>query len=174
MGTIKFSSEDVEKLLDGRYHSFIQDIHDTVHTIGSPQSITGGNPVLYTNNGGIPIITIAPTYITSRWNVTDNKIAFPDELNTPYYEAEIGFTFDPTAASEGLFTLRVYIDDATPKLIRTVVGSYKKDPEPHSVSVKWYLGNAVGYDAKNDGVYFELEFGGDGILYDKTLIIKRI
>ena len=37
----------------------------------------------------------------------------------------------------------------------------------------FYLGTEAGYDAKNDGVYFTIEFSGAGKLYDKSLTIFR-
>ena len=117
--TSKYTGTQIDNLLDGRYHNFIQSIQDTLHTVGSPQVITADTPVKYTNNGGIPVKVIAPDYITSRWDTTNNKIAFPEEMNTPVYVGEVGFTFDPSVAAEGTATIKVYIDDDTPKLIKT-------------------------------------------------------
>jgi len=170
---LKYTGSETEKILDSRLHSFIQDVHDTEHTSGSPQSITADTPVMFTNNGGLPIRVVAPSHITSRWDATNNKIAFPEELNTPTYVAEVGFTFDPSIASEGLIFLRMYIDDDTPKLIKTYSAKYKSVAQPQTIIATWYLGEDTGYDAKNDGIYFELEFQSSGDLYDKTLIIYR-
>lgn len=174
MGVIKFSTVELENVIDGRYHSFVQDIADGQHTVGSPQAITGGVEYPLTIDALERNAVVSPTYITSRWDAVNDKIAFPEELNTPMYTADISFTFDPTVSAAGDAIIRAYIDDSiTPKVIRSISHQYKADPESINAILSWYLGEEAGYDAKNDGVYFTVEFEADGVLYNKGAVIYR-
>ena len=115
----------------------------------------------------------APAYITSRWDTTNNKIAFPEALDKPTYVADTSFIFDPTASAAGKGLIRVYIDDTTPKNIRTYEFEYKSTPQIVNVIATWYLGEDTGYNAKSDGVYFTVEFDQAGSLYSKGSVIYR-
>lgn len=179
MGQIKFTTAEVEQILDGRMHSFVQDVADNAHTSGSPQAITAETEYLFTNNALGRNVAVAPTYISSRWDAANSKVAFPDEHNTPTYVADIAMSFNPSVSSQGLATLRVYIDTsgarnfATDPLIRSYVTDYKGIAESMSTIATWYLGEETGYDAKNDGVYFTVEFSTAGDLYNKNLVVYR-
>lgn len=170
---LDITGDELKKVIMGRYYSFRQDIHDSQHTSGSPQAISAGTPVRFTNDTLTRNDVVSPYYITSRWNTTDNKVAFPEEIDSPTYVAEIGFVFDPSVAAAGDITLTVWIDDDTPKDIKVYTAKYKAVAEKQSIIATWYLGDDAGFDAKNDGVYFELEFEGAGDLYNKTLVIYR-
>ena len=172
--TLSFTGDSVNKVIDGRYNNFRQDIADATHTVGSPQAIAANTPYRLTIDAALRNDTNAPNYITSRWDATNNKIAFPEELDKPTYVGDISMIFDPTAAAAGKGILRAYIDDATtPKLIRNYSFNYKAVPEIVNIITTWYLGTDVGYDAKNDGVYFEVEFDQAGSLYSKGAVIYR-
>ena len=173
MGTIKFTTAEVEQILDGRMNSFRQDIADSEHTVGSPQAVSATTEYRITIDALTRNDVTAPTYITDRWDAVNDKIAFADELDAPTYVADMSLTFDPTVAAAGLATFRLYIDDASPKLIRTYVRDYKAVPETMNVLSTWYLGTSAGYDAKNDGIYFTVEFEAAGNLYDKGAVIYR-
>ena len=173
MGVLTFTTAEVEKVLDGRYNSFRQDVVDGEHTSGDPQAISAGTPVRYTVDGATRNNTTAPTHITDRWDTTNNKITMATALDHPVYVAQFAFTFDPTVEAAGVVTLRTYIDDASPKLINTLSTDYKSVTAVEGILVTWYFGEDAGYDAKNDGVYFEIEFSGAGDLYGKSITIYR-
>ena len=46
-----------------------------------------------------------------------------------------------------------------------------RSPNPKNVLATWYWGSEVGYDAKNDGVYFTVEFEHDGAITAPSLTI---
>lgn len=177
MGDLKFTTATIESVIDGRLNSFRQDISD--NNIPTPPSVTGGQEFVLVNNGANHNTVGSPAYITSRWDVVDNKIAFPEELDAPTYVVEMGFLFTPSGGSEGSVVLRVYIDTsgtqdfATDPLIRTVPQSYKGATSIAGLLTTWYLGEESGYDAKNDGVYFTLEFSTDGEISNKSMVIYR-
>ena len=169
----------VEKILDGRHNSFRQAIQDD-HVAGDSIAVTSDTEMLLTNNGlGVAGSTTAPDYITDRWDATNSKIALPDELDSPTYVNDISFTFDPNTASAGTITLKLYVDEsgartfATDPLIRTYASSYKSLTEAVSMITTWFLGDSTGYDAKNNGVYFTVEFSDSGILYGTYFNIYR-
>lgn len=170
---LKFAFAVIEKLIDGAYHAFIEDIVDGEHTLGSPQAISADTVYRFTVDGAARDFVVAPDYITSRWDKINSKFAVPEELNTPMYVANLGFVFDPTSNNEGHGTIRAYIDDTVPKLIHTGQFNFKGSADSAGGLVTWYMGTETGYDAKNDGVYFELEFNLAGVLYGKTLTIYR-
>jgi len=160
MGVIKFTTSELEKVIDGRYNNFRQ-----VVSHGSSVAVDNTNEFVMPIDGtGASASVVAPTYITSRWDATNYKIAFPDEMDSPNYEAVISFTFDPDASSAGIGTLRAYIigdtvpTPATDNLISVHGFDYKGAPEYATESVSWFLGEGTGYDAKNKGVYFTLQF----------------
>lgn len=170
---LNFTGSDIAKLLDGRYNNFRQDVADGQHTSGSPQAILANTEYRVTINGALRNDVNSPNYITSRWSTTNNKISFPEELDKPVYVGDVSFIFDPTAAAAGKGVLRLYIDDASPKLIRSYPFNYKASPELVNVITTWYLGTDSGFDAKNDGVYFAVEFDQAGDLYSKGVVIYR-
>jgi hypothetical protein len=173
MGKVKFTTAEIEKVLDGRYNSFRQDVVDGEHTVGAPQAISAATPVRYSVDGTVRNNTISPTYITDRWDVVNDKIAMVTELDHPVYVAQFAFTFDPDVAAGGTVTMRTYIDDTVPKLINTTSTDYKSTTSVEGMLVTWYFGEEAGYDAKNDGVYFTIEFSAAGSLYGKAITIYR-
>lgn len=173
MGKVKFTTAEIEKVLDGRYNSFRQDAVDGEHTVGSPQAISASTPVRYSVDGAVRNDTTSPTHITDRWDVVNDKITMATALDHPVYVAQFAFTYDPNAAAAGIVTIRTYIDDTVPKLINTNSTDYKSVTSVEGMLVTWYFGEDTGYDAKNDGVYFEIEFSAAGSLYGKAITIYR-
>ena len=173
MGVLTFTTSQVEAILDGRMNSFRQDISDSAHTVGSPQTVLADTEYKITIDALTRNVVTAPAYITSRWDAVNSKVAFPEELDSPTYVCDLSFTFAPNVAAAGVGAVRVYIDDATPKLIREYTFGYKSDPMSVNMLLTWYLGEETGYDAKNDGVYFAVEFDVAGTLYNKGAVIYR-
>lgn len=168
------SQTEAYNMLDRCRNPFKQDLADSTHTVGSPQAITADTPVRFAVDGGTRNVVTSPTYFTDRWDTTNNKMTAVTEYDSPIYKASLSFIFDPTSASSGIFTVTTWIDDATPKKISSYVGTFKGPAAAaERIAVEWYWGEEVGYDAKNDGIYFEIEFSDSGSLYDKTLLIRH-
>lgn len=107
----------------------------------------------------------APAYMTDRWDTVTSIMKATSEYDGPTYVGNVSFIWTPAASSEGEALIRVYINDAIPKLIGTYDKSYKgASAIPRNVVTTWYWGDDVGYDAKNDGIYFTVEFEHAGTL----------
>lgn len=170
---LKFTTAQVEKILDGRLYSFRQDLADSVHTVGSPQPILSLTEYRITNDGLIRNDLVNPAYIVEDWDTVNNKFALPSEIDSPTYVVDMSFTFAPSVGSAGEMITRIYIDDTVPKLIKTARTNYTGTTAIDDVLMTWYLGEEAGFDAKNDGVYFTIEFSASGSLYDKSMSIFR-
>lgn len=176
---LPFTGEEVKNVLDGRYNSFVHAIGDSLYTQASPRTLLANTEYHLTNDTLATNNTSAPTYITSRWNTTDNKISMPEELDSPVYVNDITLTFAPQSANTGKGLLRVYIDEsgtqdfANDPLIRAYQFDYKGVPEPISEITTWFFGSDIGFDAKNNGVYFTIESELAGNLYDVFFSIYR-
>jgi len=142
------------------------------------QSVIGDNSIAITANtearfvcdGDTYNFADGPSYMTDRWDTTNSKMAAITEYDSPTYVADMNFIWTPSASNTGSFILRVYIDDDTPKLIRTYEGAYKgAGATPKGIIATWYWGTDTGYDAKNDGIYFTLEFEHNGTVTVPTL-----
>lgn len=179
MGQLSFTTAEIEKVLDGRYNTFRQAILDGQYTLASPRALLASTEVVLTNNAALTNSVTSPTYITSRWSTSNSKISMPEELDNPTYVNDLTFTFDPTSASAGEGTIRLYIDEsgtrnfATDPLIRSYPFDFKAAPEPVSVISTWFFGEDVGFDAKNNGVYFTVEVSLAGDLYETFFSIYR-
>ena len=92
MGTIKFTTAEVEQILDGRMNSFRQDIVDSLHTVGSPQNLLAATEYRITNDALTRNSVVSPTYITDRWDATNNKI---DLLNNSPINIEESVLLNP-------------------------------------------------------------------------------
>lgn len=173
MGVINFTTAEINKVIDGRYNNFKQSIQGD-NTI----AISANTETLFVNNGAIANEVSAPAYITSRWSLANSKIAFPEELDAPTYVVDMASLFTPTSVNEGAATIRIYIDESgtrnflTDPLIR-VYNSRYKGTNLVSIVGTWFLGSSVGFDAKNNGVYFTLEFENAGTLSVPYHVIYR-
>ena len=161
---LNFTAAEIDNLLDGRYNSFRESVQGD-----NSISLSANTETLYVNNGNTFVESTAPTYITSRWDTTNNKIAFPEEYDHPTYVVDMTPLFTPSAGSEGSVILRLYIDGSgtkdfsTDPVIRTYV-SRQKGTGLFSIVGTWFLGTATGFDAKNNGVYFTIETENPGTL----------
>lgn len=123
-------------------------------------------------NGNTRNSVQAPSYMTDRWDTVTSIMKATAEYDHPTYVADIGFVWNPAASSEGVAKVRVYINDASPKLIRTYSFNYKgSSSDPVNILATWYWGDEVGFDAKNDGVYFTIEFEHEGTVTSPSVVI---
>ena len=158
----KFTGTELDKVLDGRINSFRQSL------LGDNTIVLATNTeVLFVNNGALTSEVVAPTYITSRWDVTNSKVAMPEELDHPTYVFDMSPLFTPSSENVGVFILRAYIDESGTRDFSTDpnIRTYKttqKGTDYVSMVATWFFGEGTGYDAKNNGVYFtiESEIGG--------------
>jgi len=133
--------------------------------------ITADTEARYVVDGDTRNSSTGPAYFTDRWDTTNNKMTAITEYDGPTYVADLGFVWTPDSSNAGTMTIRVYIDDASPKLIRTYTMSYKGASVTVNTLATWYWGSETGYDAKNDGIYFTLEFEHDGDVTAPSVII---
>ena len=162
-----YTKTQVDDMLDRCLNPFRQDVigDDTINILVNSETklLVNGN----TRNA-----VQAPTYMTDRWNTTTSIMKAITEYDHPTYVADLGFVWTPSASSEGIAKVRVYINDAVPKLIRTYTQAYKGDSAlPINTLVTWYWGEEAGYDAKNDGVYFTIEFEHAGTVTAPSAVI---
>jgi len=135
------------------------------------QDVVGDNSITILANSETKLIvdgdtrneSQAPAYMTDRWDTVTSIMKATSEYDSPTYVGNVSFIWNPSGQSEGIATIRVYINDASPKLIGTYQVSYKGDSiVPKNIVTTWYWGSELGYDAKNDGIYFTLEFEHSG------------
>lgn len=167
MPQLTLTGTQVQDMLDRSLTPFRQDIigDDTINILANSETkiLVNGN----TRND-----VQAPSYMTDRWDTVTSIMKATSEYDHPTYVGDIGFIWTPGASSEGVATIRVYINDASPKLIRTYRQPYKgANAEPFNVVSTWYWGTDVGYDAKNDGVYFTIEFEHAGNVTSPSVVI---
>lgn len=174
-----FTGKEINDVIDGRYNSFRQAIGDSQYTVGSPLAVPANTETLLTNDALLSSDVSAPSYITSRWDATNSKIAMPEELDAPTYVNDITLTFDPTVSAAGKGVIKLYIDESgtrdfsTDPLIRSYDFEYKSVAEAVSIISTWFFGDATGFDAKNNGVYFTIETDANGDLYEIFFSIYR-
>ncbi len=173
MGQLTQTFTQVQHMMDRMMTPFRQDV------VGDNSiEITGGAEALLAVDGDARNNSTGPAYFTDRWDTTNNKMTAVTEYDGPTYVADIGLVWAPDSSNAGTLTIRVYIDTsgtrnfATDPLIRSYTKSYKGSADlPINELATWYWGEEAGYDAKNDGVYFTVEFEHNGDVTSPSLII---
>jgi hypothetical protein len=173
MGQLTLTTAEVEKVLDGRYHSAIQDCVGDDYTIGVPLVMTGGTEYPFTVNCNSRDFKVFPAHITNIWNSTTNIATFSEFLNTPEMVANVSFVFDPAISAAGKITISLYVNETVPILIKETTINYKASPEKVTGILTFYAGDAVGFDVKNKGVFFRVTSDANGDLYDPSIEIYR-
>ncbi len=162
-----YTKTQVDDMIDRCLNPFRQDVigNDTINILANSET-----KILV--NGAVRNDTSGPAYMTDRWDTITSIMKATSEYDSPTYVGDIGFVWTPTAQSEGVAKIRAYINDASPKLIRTYSIPYKGDSaDPVNVVATWYWGTDAGYDAKNDGVYFTIEFEHTGTVTSPSVVI---
>ena len=155
-----YTKTEVDDMLDRNLNPFRQDVVGT-----NTLTIVAGVSQRFIVNGLSRNSSQGPAYFTDRTDLSTGVMRATTEYDGPTYIASVGGIWTPSASSEGTAKVRVFINDTVPKLIRTFSVSYKgATAETFSVLVDWYWGTEAGYDAKNDGVYFEIEFEHNGTI----------
>tara|TARA_Y100000310_G_scaffold303578_1_gene342052 strand:- start:726 stop:1262 length:537 start_codon:yes stop_codon:yes gene_type:complete len=174
MGQLTQTFEEVQDMMDRNMAPFRQDIVGS-NTISIASADT---EYLYVNNGATRNAVSSPSYMTDRWDTTNNKMTAITEYDHPTYVGDIGFVWTPDASNEGTYFIRVYIDEsgtrnfATDPIIRTYTGAYKgASATPRNTITTWYWGDETGYDAKNNGVYYTIEFEHTGDVTAPSTVI---
>ena len=162
-----YTKTQVDDMIARNLNPFRQDVVGT-----NTLTIVAGVSQRFVVNGLSRNSVTGPAYFTDRIDLSTGVMTATTEYDGPTYIASVGGIWTPSASSEGTAKIRVYINDTTPKLIRTFRESYKgADAEPFSKLVDWYWGAEAGYDAKNDGIYFEVEFEHNGTITSPSLSI---
>lgn len=171
--TIPFTAADIIKVIDGRYHSPVQDVVGDNYTLASPLATAGGVEENFVCNGNTRNFSVFPAHVTNIWNTTTNIATFGEFLNTPEMVANVQFTFDPSVAAAGIITVRAYVNETVPLLIKEVNLPYKATATDGTALITFYAGDATGFDVKNKGVFFTIESGAAGDLYDFSIELYR-
>jgi hypothetical protein len=167
MGQLTQTFTEIQNMVDRNMMPFKQDVAGT-----NSIAIEASTPTRFAVNGLARNVSEGPAYMTDRWDTVSNKMTAITEYDSPVYVANLSFIWTPDASSAGDFVVRLYIDDTTPKLISTYSASYKGAVAiPKNILATWYWGSEAGYDAKNDGIYFEVEFEHAGDLTSPALTI---
>jgi hypothetical protein len=171
----KFSGADIDKILDGRLHSPIQDVigDNWTSTPGEELIMAAGQKYRFRCNGNIRNKLILPEHLTAMWDTDADITTFSDMLNTPMMVFSLGGFFIPDTASEGLFTATSYVNETTPIPFKPRSTAFKSTPSEVSVSPFIYTGDDVGFDVKNKGVYFEIEVSKSGKFHTPAIELYR-
>ena len=160
-------------MIDRQINPFRQDV------VGDNSiAITANTEALFVINGAARNVSQGPEYMTNRWSTSSSTMTASTEHDGPTYVGDLGFVWTPSASAEGLAMIRVYINTsgtqtfATDPEIRNYVVSYKGvSAINRNVVATWYWGDEAGYDAKNDGIYFTIEFEHDGTVSSPSAVI---
>lgn len=170
---LPFTGEEVEKVIDGRFHSPIADCVGNDYTVGSPLAMSADTEYSFICNCAVREFEVLPDHITSIWNKTTNIATFQDFLNTPVIVFTIRFKFGPTVAAAGIVTINPYVNETVPIKFKPVSVPYKASLTDVSALVTIYTGIETGFDVKNKGVFFKFESTGAGNMYDPQIEIYR-
>ena len=164
-----YTKTQVDDMIDRNLNPFRQDIvGDNVI------AISADTETAFIANGNARNAVKGPTYFTDRYNTTTGIMTAVTEYDGPSYMSKVGFTWTPTAESEGIGVVRMYINDTTPKLLDSYAFSYKGSLAfPINIFTDWYWGEEAGYDAKNDGVYWTVEFEHAGSVSNPAMLIRH-
>ena len=168
-----FTKTQVDNMIERSLTPFRQDV-----TGSNTISISAATETLFVNNGATRNAVSGPDYMTDRWDTTNNKMTASSEYDSPTYVGDIGLVWTPSASSEGVAIVRVYIDTSgtqdfsTDPQIREYTFNYKgASAISRNIVATWYWGEETGYDAKNDGVYFTIEFEHAGSITSPSTVI---
>lgn len=173
MGQIPYTTAEFIKIVQGREHSPIQDIVGNDYTDVSRLTVLADTEYDFICNGSIRNFKIFPEHVTNIWDTSTNKATFAELVNTPEIVANVQFNFDPSAASAGILTLKVYVNEDIPLLMKSYTIGYKAVDNRYTILATFYAGDAVGFDVKNKGVCFKIESTANGELYDPAIEIYR-
>ena len=76
MGNLPFTTAEITKILDGRLHSPIQDVVDSVDTSISKKTIAADTQYTFTSDGLVRNHKVLPSHITNIWNTTTDIATF--------------------------------------------------------------------------------------------------
>lgn len=162
-----FTQKQVDDMIARQLTPFKQDV------VGNNSiAISQNTETVFAVNGLARNESHAPAYFTNRFDTTTYVMNASTEYDSPTYVGNLSFIWTPTASSEGIAIVRLYINDTVPKIIGTYDIDYKGALAiPRNVITTWYWGSEAGYDAKNDGVYWTIQFEHDGTISSPALSI---
>jgi len=174
MATIlPWTGAEVQKIIDGRLHSPIQDVVGDNYTVGSPLAVSASTEYDFVSNGNVRNFKVFPDHITNIWDTSTNIATFSGFENTPEIVANVSFMWDPDVAAAGIMTVKVYVNETSPILIKETNIDYKATTGKLTGLLTFYAGDVTGFDVKNKGVSFKIESSAAGNLYDPSIEIYR-
>lgn len=162
---LKYDAATIDKILDGRYHSPIEDIAGDNYTEISPLTITGGNTEQYVCNNNIREFSSFPAHVSKMWDTANNKAIFAELLDTPMIVGVPSFIWKPASSTDGKITVGVYVNETSPILIEEQTLNYKGTARRVSPLFTFYIGEDAGFDVKNKGVIYRITPDTTGDLY---------
>lgn len=169
MGVLDFKTLEINRILDGRLHSPIQDcVGDN-----TAFAMTAGVEYDFECNCATRDEKILPSHITNMWDGVNNVATFSEFDNTPMIVSTVSFYFAPSAASPGKMTISAYVNEDTPLLIESVTVNFKAVAERTSALLTYYAGDDTGFDVKNKGVIFKVESDTDGTFSQPAILTYR-
>lgn len=173
MGQLNFTTDEVNKTIDGRLNSPVQDVVGDNYPSGSPLAMSADTEYTFACNGNDRNFPNFPAHITNMWDTTNNKTALSEFQDTPQIVCSVQFTFAPNVAAAGEITIQPYVDETSPIPFKAVTVPYKKDASRVNGLVTFYAGSEAGFDIKNKGVYFKIKASGAGSAYDMAIELYR-
>ena len=167
------TAEQLNKIINGRHHSPIQDVVGDDYTEASKFTMTAGVASPFLCNGNVRNFKVLPSHVTNMWSTSENKCLFTELDNTPMMVVDMSFMFLPGTASAGHITISAYIDDATSSLITSILIPYKSSLTRASALLTFYLGSDAAFNVKGKGVKFTVQSDSNGEGYDPSIKIYR-
>lgn len=168
-----FSQTQVDRILDGRLHSPIQDVAGDDYTVGLPFTMPAGVDNDFVCNGNVRNFKSLPSHITNIWDTVLNKATFVDFDNTPEMVANVNFTLNPDVSAQGIATITVWVNETIPLVIKSINIPYKGTTERINGLLTFYTGDTVGFDVKNKGVIFTVSSSTNAVGYDPSIEMYR-
>jgi len=172
---LPFTGDEVCKVIDGRFHSPLQDLAGDDYTsgVGERLEVAASTEYDFTCNGAVRNFIEMPSHIASLWNTSTSLFLAPDFLDTPVIVFTVRFKFDPTVSAAGIMTINPYVNETVPIKFKPVSVPYKGALTDVSALVTIYLGSEIGFAVKSKGVFFRFESTGAGEMYDPQIEIYR-
>ena len=153
MGQIPFTTDDVSKILEGRYTNPLHDLSGDDYTTASRLTMLADTDYDFVCNGNVRNFKNLPSYVTTLWNTSTNLTTFGELLDTPVMVITVRFKFDPTVAAAGIITVNPYVNETVPVKFKPVSVPYKASLTDVSALVTIYVGSETGFDVKNNVAY---------------------
>lgn len=163
---LPYTGATIRNILGKATNPFKQDIQDGTYTTSNRYALVAGVPRRFKLDGTLRNVIQNPAYMTNSYDGVTDTFKATTEMDSPFYGGDLSWKWDPTSANPCDIVIRIWINDAVPKLIKSYHQTAVSTLETYNQPITWYWGTETGYDAKNDGIYFEIESSIGGEVYD--------